>query len=497
MMDRQLWQQVNDLAASGLGVRAIARRLEIHRRTVRKALEALRPPSRCSARRGSIIDPYRGWLLARLEQYPELSAAVLCRQLTEKGYSGGYSLVKQCVAELRPRTKTAYLTLTFQPGECAQVDWGVWQGLAVPGGRRRVSFFVMVLCHSRMMYVEPFFGEGMEYWLRAHRNAFEAFGGVPEQVMVDNCKTAVLTPRRSGAAPVFNPAYEDFAQHYGFRIRACNPGRPNEKGRVENAVGYIKASFLAGRQPSAPEALAPAFFDWTATVANRRLHGTTGRRPDELFEEAERQALRPLPAGPHDCAVRKVVGADSRFRVIVDDNRYSVPSSAASRKVQVCRYAERIVIRTLDGDLLADHPRHVGRKQEVADPDHERALVLKMRHARDRQRLTRFLALGPEAAAYLAGLRDKRAAWRDHVDRINALAEVHGRDVLARVLADAGEYGAFSAEYIHNIIEARGRTMPEPGPLHVTRRADLLELQLPEPDLDIYDEEQPDDEAQP
>jgi transposase len=490
-MNRELWQQIHDLAVEGLGVRAIARRLAIHRRTVRAALEAAVPPTRASQNRGSIIDPYRGWLLARLEQYPELNAAVLCRQLAEKGYGGGYSLVKQCVADLRPRTKKAYLTLTFAPGECAQADWGVWRGLDVAGGRRRLSFFVMVLCHSRLMYAEFFLGESLEYWLWAHRHAFEAFGGVPERVMVDNCRTAVLTPRRAGAPPQFNPTYEDFARHYHFTISACNPGRPNEKGRVEQAVGYLKSSFLAGREPCAPEALNPALFDWTANVANRRVHGTTGCRPCDRFEQAERPALRPLPAGPHDGAAVTLAVADSRFRVTVDDNRYSVPSAAASRRVQVQRYPERIVIRTLEGDLLADHPRHFGRKQEIADPEHERALVLAMRHSRDRRRLTGFLTLGPDAAAYLAGLRDKRAAWRDHVDRINALAEVHGRDALARALADACQYGAFSAEYIHNLLEARARPLAEPGPLHVTRRADLLELQLPEPDLNLYEEQQP------
>ncbi len=421
-----------------------------------------------------------------MQQYPELSASRLFRQLAERGYPGSYSLVKQSVAELRPRTKRAYLTLTFEPGECAQVDWGAWKSVEIPGGRRRVSFFVMVLCYSRMLYAEFFLGEKMEYWLRGHRNAFEAFGGVPKRIMVDNCKTAVLKARRRGNAPQLNPVYEDFARHYGFTISACNPGRPNEKGRVENAVGYIRTAFLAGREPCIPEVLAAALFDWTATVANRRLHGTTGRVPEELFEQAERQALRPLPAGPHECSCVQTGVADSRFRVIVDDNRYSVPSSAASRKLQVHRYVERIVLRSIDGELLADHPRNFGRKQEIADPDHERALVLKMRHARDRHRLTRFLSLGEDASGYLAGLREKRPGWRSHVDRINALAEAHGRDALARAMADACEYDAFSAEYIHNILEARTRAVPEPGPLHVTRRVDLLDLELPEPNLDIY-----------
>jgi transposase len=485
-MNKYQWQQVNDLRDQGLSIRAIAYRLGLHRRTIRRALRTQRPPVRTSATRASIIDPHRGWLLARLQQYPELSVVRLCSQLKEHGYTGGYSTVKQCVAELRPRLKPAHLTLSFAPGECAQVDWGYWGGLDVPGGRRRVSYFVMVLCHSRMLYAELFMGEATEHWLRAHRNAFEHFGGTPARVMVDNCKTAIITPRCGGAPAELNPAYEEFAQHYGFRVDPCNVRRPNEKGRVENAVGYVRSGFLAGREPGSLAAVAPALADWLQNHANQRLHATTGRRPAELFAEAERVALRPLPAGPHECYQIQAVAADSRFRVTVETNRYSVPCSHASRRLTLHRYVDRIVVRDRSGALLADHPRCYGRKQDIADPEHERPLVLKLRHAHDQRRLERFLALGPDAAAYLDGLREKRPNWRTHVDRINALAEIHGPDALRRAMADARESAAFSAEYLHNLLDARNRFSPEPGPLHLTRRSDLLDLSLPEPDLNVY-----------
>jgi len=485
-VNRQTWQKINDLNAEGLGTRAIAARLDLHRRTVRLALAATHPSTRSGMPKKSLIDPHRGWLLARLQQYPELSAIRLLQQLKERGYTGGYSLVKLCVAELRPQTKPAYLTLSFAPGECAQVDWGMWNAIDVSGGRRRISFFVMVLCHSRMLYAEFFLGEAIEHWLRAHRNAFEAFGGVPEQVMVDNCKTAVIKPRHGDEKAELNPAYEEFARHYGFRIVPCNVRRPNEKGRVENAVGYIRTSFLAGRESGPLEILAPALADWLNNTANQRMHSTTGKPPRQLFDEAERAALRPLPAGPYDCHQIQAAVADSRFRVTVDTNRYSIPSSAASLRVIINRHVDRIVIRDPDGALLADHPRHYGRKQDVADPEHERDLILKMRHARDKRRLERFLVLGPDAAAYLVALQEKRSNWRSHVDRINTLAEIHGRDEVLRALADTRESAAFSAEYIHNLLDTRHRLSPEPGPLHVPRRADLLELEIPEPNLDIY-----------
>lgn len=205
------WQEIHRLTDEGLGQRAIARRLGIHRRKVRAALETVRPPKRVYPARGSLIDPYCGWLLGKLEQYPELSAARLHGMLVEQGFSGSYSLVKQTVAQLRPRLKEVHQVLHFAPGECAQVDWGVWKGLDVVGGRRRLSFFTMVLSHSRMLYAELCFGERLEFWLAAHRRAFEWFNGVPEYVMVDNCKTAVIRPRRGEQPAELNADYAAFA----------------------------------------------------------------------------------------------------------------------------------------------------------------------------------------------------------------------------------------------------------------------------------------------
>jgi len=258
---------------------------------------------------------------------------------------------------------------------------------------------------------------------------------------------------------------------------------------VENAVGYVKGSFLAGREPSSLPAMAPTLAEWLETVANVRTHGTTGRRPMDLFAEEERAALLPLPATAHHCAVMQPVVANNRFRVIVDTNRYSVPAAFASQRLTLGRYADRIVLYAKDGTLIADHPRCYHRRQDILKPEHERELILRTRHTRDRRLLERFFTLGSAAEPYLAGLREKRPDWKAHVRRINALGEIHGRDEVARLLADALEHRAFSSEYVLNILQARQRALPEPGPLHVTRRQDLLELDLPEPDLDIYGKE--------
>ena len=237
-MTHEEYLEIRRLRDQGLICRAIARRLRIHRRKVRKAMTALTPPKQTRTRRTSIIDPHRGWLMAKLQIDPELSAARLHHRLREQSFTGSYTLVKEAVAQLRPRLKPIYHSLSFQPGDCAQVDWGVWKTVAVDGGSRRLSFFTMVLCHSRMLYAEFFFGEALEYWLTAHHHAFDYFGGVPQRIMVDNCKTAVIVPGRNGNEPRLNEAYAAFAHQYGFAVEPCTPGRPNEKGYVAYCTSF-------------------------------------------------------------------------------------------------------------------------------------------------------------------------------------------------------------------------------------------------------------------
>jgi transposase len=492
-MSRVEAELVRDLRRQGLSLRAIGRRLGVHRRTVRQALasETRRRP-RPAAPRRSLLDPHRVWIRTLLERHPDLPARRVWSLLkSERDFSGGETIVRDCVSALRPRPGRAHFTLVFAPGECAQADWGAWRSVDVLGAPRRVSFFVMVLAHSRMLYAELALGEAMEHWLWCHRRAFEFFGGVPEKVRVDRCKTAVAGLRPDGR-PQITADYAAFAGHYGFTVDPCHAYCPNEKGRAESGVGYVKSGFFAGREEGPFEPLQAALRNWLVNEANVRVHGATGKRPAEVFAAEEKARLRPLPPVPYECCVEKQTVADSRFRVTVETNRYSVPCEFAGRRVILHRYAQRIVLLAPDGArLLADHPRCYGRKQDVLIREHERGLVLKTRHAADRRLLEDFLTLGPAAEKYLAGLQERRPDWRAHVRRINALASVHGRDQTARVLADALEHDAFAADYVLSILSFRARVRPDPGPLHVTRRQDLLEISIPEPDLDLYDLEDP------
>ena len=146
----------------------------------------------------------------------------------------------------------------------------------------------MVLAYSRKMYLEFTLAETLEHFLACHQHAFEYFGGVVREVWVDNCKVAVLS--RAAGSVVFNPRYLDFANHYGFQIRACGVGQPQEKGRVENGVGYVKKNFLNGLELSDFQIVNPAARYWLDTVANVRVHGQTHKTPQELFAAGKAQA---------------------------------------------------------------------------------------------------------------------------------------------------------------------------------------------------------------
>ncbi|TFH15316.1 MAG: IS21 family transposase, partial [Lentisphaerales bacterium] len=192
----------------------IARMLSLDARTVLHWLEEGIYRQRQMERQASKLDPYKTRIVQWLETYNYTGVQIL-RMLREEGYEGGPTILKDYIAKIRPRKAKAYLTLHFAPGECAQVDWGEYGSVNVGNTRRRLSFFVMVLCYSRMLYVEFTVSETMEHFLGCHANAFEFFGGVPERVMVDNLRSAVLR-HAMGQAPVFNPRYKDFADHFGF-----------------------------------------------------------------------------------------------------------------------------------------------------------------------------------------------------------------------------------------------------------------------------------------
>src|SRR5438132_3959174 len=241
------------------------------------------------------------------------------------------------------------------------------------------------------------------------------------RLMIDNLKSAVLT-RVVGEAPVFNARYLDFARHWGFDISPCNVAKGNEKGRVENGVGYVKKNFLNGLDFLDFSAVNPAAQVWLATIANVRIHGETHQRPVDLFE-AEQPHLRPLNPLPYDIGRIKSQRASKQFRIALDSNRYSVPAEFASQRLTVKAYPDRVCIYHQD-QLIARHVRSYDRRQDIEDPDHPKALLAQRRNAREQRLLMQFLILSRHAQVYYEGLEQRRVNPRHHLRKIVALSEI-------------------------------------------------------------------------
>jgi len=462
----------------------IAQKLSLDSKTVAKWLKRDRFEARKNAGRSSKLDPHKALIRAWLEKHPYSAQQIFQRLIAENAFSGGYTIVKEYVRKVRPRAEKAFLSLSFAPGESAQVDWGHCGTIAVGNTRRALSVFVMVLSHSRQMYIEFTLSQKQEHFLACHEHAFEYFGGVPQSVMVDNLKSAVLEHKR-GQSPRWNPRYADFARDYGFDIVACNPRAPQEKGRVENGVGYVKKNFFAGRQFQDFHHIAPSARQWLDLIANERVHRVTQQKPRVLWE-AERPHLQSLPLNPPETASILRQRATSTFRLCIETNRYSVPAQYASHYLDVHLDAQELRVYH-EGSEVARHRRDYGRHGDFENADHPKALLAGRQKARAHKTLQSFLQLGEHAEAFYHGLQKRRLNAPTHLRKIIALEGVYTRAQIAEAISDAHQIEAYSSEYIINLLGQRERPLVEPGPLHLTRPGDQLDIETPQADLSIYE----------
>jgi hypothetical protein len=223
-------------------------------------------------------------------------------------------------------------------------------------------------------------------------------------------------------------------------------------------------------------------------VANVRVHGETHQIPQELFA-FEQSSLQALTVKPYEAATLETAQISQRCRATFDTNRYSVPPAYAGKILALKVYPDRLVFYHQDR-VVAEHVRSYDRHQDFEKPEHVQELLAQRRQAQAQQHLTKFLALSPRAREYYQRLEEKRGNPRHHVQKIVALSEIYGAEKVQRALEDAWAYQAFSCEYIANLLEQRERPVTQPGALHLTRQQDLLELELPAPDLSLYESEE-------
>ena len=373
MINVEDWAEIRRLyKVEKLSKRAIARRLHLHRKTVERALSSDQP-SRYKKRvtREILLDPYKPKIHALLSEDPQLSAVRIFDKIEPEGYQGHLTILRDYLRQVRPEYKLreVYLRMSYQPGQYAQVDWGempdpvLWQGQLC-----QVYAFVMVLCYSRLLYLEFSLSSQLYDFLRCHQHGLTYFAGVPQSCVYDNL-TSVVKQRR-GKAVSFNDTFVQFAGYYTFRPHACWPGAANQKGTVERPIDYIKGNFWAGRDFADFDDLVGQGWRWLNETANARRHSTTRQVPREHFE-AERPHLLPLPAEAYDTAWVLYPRVSKDCVVRVQTNDYSVPWQVAQRyrSVQV-RVEGQWVHILANGEEVACHPRCYGHHRQILDQSH-------------------------------------------------------------------------------------------------------------------------------
>jgi transposase len=466
--------QINPLhAQQGRRAAQMAATLALDPRTVASWLTQERFRPRKATPRARIRDPFQAQIVRMLEKYPSSAA---------QGFDGGSSLVKASVRTVRPTRQAAFLTRALAPGAGAQVDGGAFGAVNVGQTSRRRSFFVLVLCSSRLMSVACTVSQTREPFLACHQNAFEYFGAVPHQGMVDNLTSAVLR-RARGATPVLNPTSAACAAHYGLRLVPGHVGKGHEQGRVENGVGSVTKPCLAGLASADCSVLPPAAKQWLSSVANIRVHGETRQQPAARWHMAK-PSLSPWPRPPFALATVSPGRAARQLRLTRATNRSAVPAHLAGQGLTLQTSPDR---RGLDQgeQLIARHGRSYDRYGAGENPDHPKPRLEQRKKARDQQRCRRFLARSPQAEASARQRAPRRCTPPHHVRKIVALRDIYGAEAVARAMADALVYAAFAADSIANRLEQRARFTPEASALHLTRREARLAGALQPPDLSI------------
>jgi transposase len=374
MMSQDQWSTIRTLFERGVPKKAIARELGISAPTVRRYLrQGGRIPYRRPRPVFDALEREHGEFLRRRAPEVHWVAQVLFQELRARGFGGCYEGVKRWVRPLREeqrRLEAATVRFETGPGRQSQADWGsTWVHIA--GELVRAHLFVLALGFSRRLFARGYPDERLASLLDAHERAFSHFGGRTEDLLYDNPKTIVLKRDLEGRHIEWHPVFRDFADYYGFRPRLCRPYRPRTKGKVESGIKYVKRNALAGRAFRSWDHLNEWLLEWAVTIADRRVHGTTGQLPMDRFRE---ETLLPTSGlTPYRLERDPVRSVASDCLVTLDTNRYSVPWQLVGEKIEVSVVQHQVRLHHR-GRLVATHPLCAGRHQMVRDPEHFRGL---------------------------------------------------------------------------------------------------------------------------
>jgi transposase len=288
----------------------------------------------------------------------------------EHGYLGGHTVVQEEIRRWKQRSAEVFMPLKHPSGE-AQVDFGT-ATVIYRGQERKVAVFVMSLPFSDAVFCQIFPRECTETFQEGHCRAFEFFGAVPKRITYDNTRIAVtkVIRKRGGA---FTHEFRRLESHYLFEHHFCQVGRPNEKGHIENLVGYCRRNFLVP-VPNFDdfEVFNEGLLDDCRQELQRQLRGKKGTKAERLEEDC--RAMLPLPAQAFEARRTEACHANSLSLVRFDRNDYSVPTQYAHRTIMAVGGIERVRFVVQD-QVVAEHLRDWDKENVHYDPIHYLALL--------------------------------------------------------------------------------------------------------------------------
>jgi transposase len=407
--------------------------------------------------RPSIAEAHRELLVQALVEDPGLRSVELLHRARQAGYTGGKSAVYALAQTLRVRTVTPLVRFEGLAGEFSQHDFGeVWVTYQ-DGTETKVHFFASRLKYSRWVEVSLVSDERVETLVRALVDHLAAFGGIPLVTVFDRPKTIALRWGRDGIVTEWNPTFAGVVLDLGIGVEVCWPYRPQEKGSVENLVGWVKGSFFKQRRFLDRADLEQQLREWLTEANTLRSSRATGVAPAARIGE-ERARLRALKIAPAELALRIPVSVSPTGVVMHDGHPYSMPPDAIGLPGTLYLYRDRV--RIVAGRFGAEHARQWATGAGSILPEHRAQRVAAVSGTRARRYLQRqhLIDLGAAALAYLTELTYRRPrTWIPEVERLHALLQTHGdaalRTAFERGLADQ----AIGAEYIAHYL---GAVMP-------------------------------------
>ena len=445
---------------NGMSVREASRVFGLHRDTVRKMLAYSAPPGyrRKGPPHRPKLEPFTGVIDRILEgdlrvpkKQRHTAKRIFERLRDEYGFDGQYTIVKDYVREHRRQTKEMFVPLSHPPGH-SQCDFG--EALVVIGGvEQKAHCFVLDLPHSDGCFVKAYPAETTEAFLDGHVSAFAFLGGVPQSVLYDNTKLAVVRILGDGRRQRTR-AFTELQSHYLFEDRFGRPGKGNDKGKVEGLVGYARRNFLVP---------VPSFESFEALNAylERRCLGRMDARlrgyTETIGQRMERdlEALQPLPAAPYDACEKQAGRVSSLSLVRYRTNDYSVPVAYGHRDVLVRGYVDRVVI-SCGSEVIAKHPRSYERDDFVYDPIHYLPLLERKTGALNQAAPLQGWDL-PEEFGNLRRLLESRMGRRGKREYVQVLRllETFSMGEVHSAVRDALRLGAVSFDAVKHLVLCR------------------------------------------